>query len=308
MSKERLLAAIMFTDITGYTALMGNDEDTAINIRERHRSIFEKTTFSYNGKIVQYFGDGTLSIFTSAAEAVQCGIAMQKAYLKEPKIPVRIGIHMGDILYSKDDIIGDAVNIASRIESGAVPGSVLISDKIHDQIRNHRDIKVKFLDAYDLKNVEEVIPIFAIANAELVIPNRDEVKLQLKVKAKPKNKSLNKRKVIGVILAIAMLIFIINHFGLFASKQISSDKSIAVLPFENLSSDEDSEIFTDGITEAQNLKNEFYGTEQLVSFLSTADISLETTKILEKSVKHFEDFLQGRILKDDFTVILIKAK
>ena len=250
MSKERLLAAIMFTDIEGYTSLMSYDEKNALVIREKHREIFERTTEKYNGRIVQYFGDGTLSIFTSAVEAVRCSIEMQKAFLNDPKIPIRIGIHVGDIIYSKDDIVGDAVNVASRIESGAVPGSVLISDKVHDQIRNHQDIDVKFLDAYELKNIDNVVPVFAIANKGLVIPKPDIVKGKLKAHTGSKNGPLPSKKLLFIAsLFLVAIAFAGYYFSNTMSKPASYDKSIAVLPFENLSTDEDSEIFTDGITE-----------------------------------------------------------
>ena len=180
MPQERQLAAIMFTDIVGYTALMERDEKLAISLRNRHRDTFEMTTDAFNGKIVQYFGDGTLSIFKSTVEAVECAVEMQSAFLKEPQIPVRIGVHVGDIIHSKDDIIGDAVNVASRIESCAVAGSILISDKVHDQIRSHRHIKSKFLDAYEFKNIETAIPIFAIANEGLKVPVASKLKGKFK--------------------------------------------------------------------------------------------------------------------------------
>ena len=91
--QERRLAAIMFTDIVGYTALMQQDEAVGIETRKRHRQIFNEATAKYNGKILQYYGDGTLSIFASAVDAVECGLDMQLKFQKEPKIPVRIGIH-----------------------------------------------------------------------------------------------------------------------------------------------------------------------------------------------------------------------
>ena len=146
MPEHRQLSAIMFTDMQGYTSIMRYDEKKAIALRERHREIFQAATEKYNGKIIQYFGDGTLSIFKSTVEAVNCAVDMQLAFLQEPTIPVRIGIHVGDIVYSENDIIGDAVNIASRIEALGEPGSILISDKVHDQIRSHRDIESKFLN------------------------------------------------------------------------------------------------------------------------------------------------------------------
>ncbi|WP_298238815.1 adenylate/guanylate cyclase domain-containing protein [uncultured Algibacter sp.] len=254
MRHQRQLAAIMFTDIEGYTSLMQHDEMQAIAIRERHRNSFEVTTEAYGGKIIQYFGDGTLSIFKSTVEAVYCAIEMQKAFLEDPKIPVRIGIHVGDIMYSDEDIIGDAVNVASRIESCAVPGSVLISDKVHDQIRSHRDIHVKFLDAFELKNVDDAMPIFAISNEGLIVPKREEVKGKLKVvKENPKSfiGFFKNKKNIFRLTAVAILLFFLFNIKSLKITTDTSEKelSIAVLPFNNLSSDKDSDFFRDGVTE-----------------------------------------------------------
>lgn len=251
MSQHRQLAAIMFTDIEGYTAIMQHDEKEAVKIRARHRTSFEMTTEAFNGKIVQYFGDGTLSVFVSTVEAVDCAIELQKAFLEEPKIPVRIGIHVGDILYSKDDIIGDAVNVASRIESCAVSGSILISDKVHDQIRSQKHIQTQFLDAYELKNVDDAMPIFAVSNEGLIVPKPGDVKGKLKEPKKEVKKRTSKKTtlvlaVIGLILVLST-IFAVQYFS--NKKSINKDLSIAVLPFDNLSTDKDSDFFRDGITE-----------------------------------------------------------
>ncbi|GAA4269529.1 adenylate/guanylate cyclase domain-containing protein [Hyunsoonleella aestuarii] len=254
MRHQRQLAAIMFTDIEGYTALMQHDEKRATAIRARHRNSFEVTTEAFGGKIIQYFGDGTLSIFKSTVEAVYCAIEMQKAFLEDPMIPVRIGIHVGDIIYSDEDIIGDAVNVASRIESCAVAGSVLISDKVHDQIRSHRDIKVKFLDAYELKNVDDVMPIFAISNDGLIVPKSEEVKGKLKViKDEPKRLFdffKSKKNIHRLITLLALILFMIAIKSLkITTNNSEKELSIAVLPFNNLSSDQGSDFFRDGITE-----------------------------------------------------------
>ena len=251
MPENRQLSAIMFTDMQGYTSMMQDDEKQAIILRDRHRKIFEATTKKHNGGIIQYFGDGTLSVFKSTVEAVNCGIEMQLAFQEEPKIPVRIGIHVGDIVYSKEDIIGDAVNVASRIEALAEPGSVLISDKVHDQIRNHKHIDAKFLDVFELKHVNDAVPVFAIANEGLKIPNPKAIKTRLRGRelGVPKGKNLKKRYgFIGAILAIAVLLTLVFSNYLSQSK-LASNNSIAVLPFDNMSTDEDAEIFTDGITE-----------------------------------------------------------
>jgi len=176
MSQKRQLAAIMFTDIQGYTAMMQQDEEQAIKIRERHRDIFDSTTKKYRGKILQYYGDGTLSIFNSAIDAVKCGIEMQLAFQLDPKIPVRVGIHIGDIIFSEEEIIGDGVNVASRIESLAVAGSVFISDKVYDEIKNQKSIQTRTMGTFELKNVERPVNVFAISNEGLVVPEAREAK------------------------------------------------------------------------------------------------------------------------------------
>ena len=175
MSRSRQLAAIMFTDIQGYTALMQQNEQQAIQARDKHRRIFNSTTEKHKGKVLQYYGDGTLSIFDSAIDAVQCAIEMQLGFQENPAIPVRIGIHTGDIAFSEEDIIGDSVNVASRIESLAVPGSVFISEKVYDEIKNQESIKATRLKAFKLKNIEKPIEVYAISNEGLVVPNPEDI-------------------------------------------------------------------------------------------------------------------------------------
>src|SRR5580765_2947908 len=155
MPQIRQLSAIMFTDIEGYTAIMQRDEHKAIIIRTRHREILEKEHQQFNGRVIQYYGDGTLSVFQSAIEAVQCALVMQQAFCsKMPQVPVRMGLHIGDIIYQDEHVIGDGVNIASRIESLGVAGSVLISDRLHDEIRNHPEFSTYSVGSYRFKNVE----------------------------------------------------------------------------------------------------------------------------------------------------------
>ncbi len=181
MPHTRQLVAIMFTDIQGYTAIMQHDEGLAIKIRERHRKIFNSTTEKFNGKILQYFGDGTLSTFQSAIDAVKCAMEMQLAFQKEPVIPVRIGIHLGDIVITDEEIIGDGVNVAARIESLAVAGSVFISDKVYDEIKNHSSIEAQSLKTFEFKNVDKPIEVFAVSNRGLVVPKLEEISGKTKV-------------------------------------------------------------------------------------------------------------------------------
>ena len=116
----RLLAAIMFTDMVGYTALMQEDERKAKRNRDRHRKILQDSIAKHYGKILQYYGDGTLAIFNSAMEAVDCAIKIQRELQAEPKIPLRIGLHTGDIVYDDEGVYGDGVNVSSRIEGWAI--------------------------------------------------------------------------------------------------------------------------------------------------------------------------------------------
>jgi class 3 adenylate cyclase len=114
----------MFTDIVGYTKLMEESESSALKLRQRHREVFESVIPEYEGKIINYYGDGTLSIFKSSVNAVRCAVELQKHYGQKPMVPLRIGIHTGDIIITESDIIGDGVNLASRIESLGIAGAV----------------------------------------------------------------------------------------------------------------------------------------------------------------------------------------
>lgn len=168
----RLLAAIMFTDIEGYTALMQHNEAAAVKLRDRHREIMDKFHKKHQGKIVQYYGDGSLSIFNSCVEAVKCAISIQDELKnKDPHVPLRIGVHLGDIIERDDDIIGNGVNIASRIEGLSIPGSVLISRKVADEINNHEEIKLKPMGHFSFKNSQTPTEVLAIDKETLIVPN-----------------------------------------------------------------------------------------------------------------------------------------
>lgn len=207
--KVRQLAAVMFTDIVGYTALMQGDEEIAAKVRAKHRKVFQQQHQVNHGEIIQYFGDGTLSIFKSAVEAVQCAIEIQSFLQEGDSVPLRIGLHLGDIVLNNSEVYGDGVNIASRIENLGTAGAILLSGKINDELKNHAAISTTSLGSFELKNITKPVDVFAITTKGIRVPLPTELK----------------------------------------GKQKSRNKTIAVLPFANLSASKDNEYFCDGITE-----------------------------------------------------------
>jgi adenylate cyclase len=209
---ERRLAAIMFTDMVGYTALGQKNESLSLALVEEQRKVIRPILARHNGREVKTIGDAFLVEFGSALDAVRCAYEIQRA-TKEFNLPLaedrqvhlRIGVHLGDVVGSRGDISGDAVNVASRIEPLADDGGVCISRQVYDQVRGKVDIPLSSLGPKSLKNVAEPVEVY-----KMVLPWEKE--------------------------AVA------------ASMQLDRNR-VAVLPFANMSPDPNDEYFADGMTE-----------------------------------------------------------
>jgi adenylate cyclase len=216
---ERRLAAILATDVVGYSRLMGADEAGTVAALKRHReTIFDPAVAAHNGRIVKLIGDGAIVEFGSVVDAVNCALSVQRsgaalpdATARQPTIVLRIGINLGDVIIENDDIYGDGVNIAARLEPLAEPGGICVSSIVHESVGNRID--VRFQDGGDIsvKNIDRPIRVWKWHPGKMdVAANRSNA-----ANATP----------------------------------YVETPSIAVLPFTNMSGDPEQEYFSDGISE-----------------------------------------------------------
>lgn len=227
-TETRKLAAVMFTDIEGYTSMFHSNESIAMDQIGHHRRTIEDITSLHNGQVIQYYGDGSLIIFDSVIDAVRSAIEIQEVSQKQ-NLPVRVGIHMGDLVIKEGNIFGDVVNLASRIQAIGIPGSIVVSRKIIDELTNHPEINSIPLGYYELKNIKDPQELFAITGNGLSVPG--------------KAVSIGKRKYNSWLIIATIIAF----FGLgwyfistLTARKIQStvrEEKIAVPPFENFTSD-----------------------------------------------------------------------
>ncbi len=257
MSSSRQLAAIMFTDIVGYTALMGEDEEKAFELLRKNRQIQKPLIQKFNGKWLKEVGDGVLASFTTVTDAVYCAREIQETCRKEDNLKLRIGIHQGEVVFEADDVFGDGVNIASRLEALAPAGGIWVSEAVERNIQNKKGIETSFVREEKLKNVKSPVKIYQVNVEGIEVPGPTAG--SPKYLPLSKSASLKHKKIWFVSLGIILILFLAYFFypGLEKESTIAQpvsthveNKSIAVLPFKNFSGDPELDPFCDGMTDA----------------------------------------------------------
>ena len=169
---ERRLAAILAADVAGYSRLMGTDEvGTLAALKAHRREIVDPAIAAHKGRIVKTTGDGMLVEFASAVDAVTCAVAVQEKMAArttegtEPRIQFRFGINVGDIIIDRDDIFGEGVNVAARVENECEPGGVYLSDDVYRQVRGKTTFAINDLGERSLKNIERPVRLYAVRSA-----------------------------------------------------------------------------------------------------------------------------------------------
>lgn len=174
-SKAPHLGAVVFTDVVGYTELVQRDVEAARAVRTRHRTVLEKHVAQHGGELIQYLGDGSLSSFPSAVKAVHAAVDIQLEAQADSTLPLRIGVHQGEITFDAQGPYGDSVNIAARIQGLGTAGSVLVSGKVYDDIKNQPAFSTVGLGSVDLKNVSRPVEVYAVAVPGLDVPTIADV-------------------------------------------------------------------------------------------------------------------------------------
>ena len=247
--RRRKLAAIMFTDMVGYSALTQKNESLALDLLEEHRRLLRPLFPKHGGKEVETAGDAFFVEFESALNAVNCAVEIQDTLFKrnanlesEKHIILRIGLHVGDVVHVGSHLHGDGVNIAARIEPLAIPGGICISEDVVRQIHNKIELPLQKLPTEKLKNIESQIEVYNV-----VLPWQKKSESDIKPTLS-KQKKQQIFKYLGAILVLLMTALVLWKL-MQSPTSIENRNRIAVLPLDNISEKSSDEYFSEGMTE-----------------------------------------------------------
>ena len=261
---DRRLAAILAADVAGYSRLMGADEEgTLARLKAHRRELVDPKVKEHRGRTVKLTGDGALVEFPSVVDAVRCAVEIQRAMAdrnaetpEDRRIAFRIGVNLGDVIVDGDDIYGDGVNIAARLEGLAEPGGICVSGTVHDHIGDRLPYAFEDMGEQNVKNIARPVRAYALRPERPAASSRPEL---------PARSSRLGRAIIGAAVAAALVAIVgawwfwplakptppqaVAAASSVAPPLVAPRLSIVVLPFANLSSDPEQQYFADGITE-----------------------------------------------------------
>ncbi len=294
MTKQgRQLAAIMFVDIKGFSEKMGEDEVLATRMRQKLEGGLKEFIPLHNGDIVKQLGDGALCLFNSAIEAVNAAIELQLCMRIEPVVPVRIGIHTGEVMIDHNDVYGDVVNIASRVESFAFAGGVFISGKVYDEIKNQPGIKTLALGKFEFTNIKIPVEVYAITNEGIAVPN---VKRMTGKGVSAYKRRKRKRQSISLMMLGVVALSVVLYATVLKSPDSVIKNTVAVMPFKNLSENKENDFFSDGITEDILTQISKINNLNVLSQSTTVQLKNNTKSIQELGEElHVGYILQGSV-------------
>ena len=263
MSETRKLAAILVADVVGYSRLAGTDEDrTLARLRGLRSDLIDPAIAAHHGRIVKRTGDGSIIEFRSAVDAVRLAIEVQSGMVErnaglppDRRIEFRVGIHVGDVVEESDgDLMGDGVNVASRLEGICEPGAICLSEDAYRQVKSRLELQVADLGPQSLKNIAE--PIRAYMLREGAPQTKKAPQAATRARGLWHSWPAITAALAVIVVAAGAYAWHAGFVPRWLSASVAEDKlataprlSIVVLPFENLSGDKEQDYFADGITD-----------------------------------------------------------
>ena len=289
---------------------MGKDEKKAFELLKKNREIQKPLIKHYNGTWIKELGDGVLASFHTVTDAVFCAAAIHQACSNIDGLQLRIGIHLGEVIFENNDVFGDGVNIASRLQAMASPGSTWVSEAVYKNLVNKKEITSEFIKEETLKNVSEPVKVYEITVKEIPGYLPDNIKAyQKQIRT---GKPIRKKTI--YVAAFIILIGLIAAYFLFFNKQknqtavknANAEKSIAVLPFRNISSDPQQEYFAEGMMD--EVLNHLYKIGGLIVISRTSSMVYKDSKKTSKEIANelgVRNLLEVSVQKDGDRIRII---